>query len=235
MTHLTNWLKGLLTQAFVALLISILLIVSSPAKAEAYGKPVNVPSPRATPSAPVAAQSTTAASAAQSTSQPADPAAAAVTALIEQTQTAFDTALKGSKDILKTLPQTLERAAKATPEERLQINKELEANKDVLDNAADDIDDVTDDLSGQIKKLPLAATDPDQSDLKAQLKSNVKVIEKAIESASDALELVTDDIESAQKDPSPALQATVKDHLKTINQALDQVSTSIKGFAQKPA
>jgi uncharacterized protein YukE len=235
MVHGINRLKGLLAKALFVSLISILLITTVATSAEAYGKPINVPSPKENVSEPITARTAAAVSADQSASQSADPAAAAVTALIQQTQTAFDTALKGSKDILKTLPQTLERAAKATPTERLQINQELEANKNVLDDAADDIDDVTDDLSGQIKKLPLAATDPAQSALKTQLKSNVKVIEKAIESASDALELVTNDLESAQKDPSPALQATVKDHLKTIDQALDQVSTSIKEFAQKPA
>jgi gas vesicle protein len=144
-------------------------------------------------------------------------AGTALQQLAQQTQTTFDQYIQDTQTAIKDLPQKLAEAGSTTSS---QFQQELETRKDLLDDAADNIDS----LSGKIKKLGSGLSE-----------ASIKSAQKIFDDASDAIEVLADDIEDAEKGSSAVLRAQIDQHIQSVNQALDQAKQSFQNLTQSPA
>lgn len=214
MNPTTKWLKQGLARVVFLLLACLLLIFGSVGQDHAFARPLS--SPAATvktstdsllPNLPTE----------QPLQQLGNQAGSALQQFVQQTQTSFDQSLRDTQTALNDLPQNLERFANGTIS---QIQQDLEARKDLLDNAADSIDN----LGKKIKKFG--------GDLS---QANAKSMQKIFDDAADAIEVLTDDIEDAENSNSAELRTQIDQHIQSANQALDRAQQSLKTLSKNLA
>jgi uncharacterized protein YoxC len=218
----TNCQKRLQANFLTVLFASISLIVGFVFSGDAIAQTSPIP----VVSAPLAALTVNSQSAppAQKAAQVVDQSSRSLQAFVKQTQLSYDQAIKDTNQAINDLPQKIESAANATSiSVRDQINKELEARKDVLDDTADAIDD----LAEKLKKIGKSGL--------AQGAASAKSPHQVLDNTSDVIEVLADDIEDAEEDTSALLRARVAQHIKDVNQALEEANQTIKALAQNAA
>jgi len=206
MNFLTNWLKAQKNKVLVGL-IAGLTILSSLTFADVAFADNSV----------LAIITSTKAEPATAVEQAAKSVDASIQTWVEEIKLSFDQAVQEIKQLVEELPQQLAGGA---------VNgKAIGAKQDLLENAADSIDDLGEKVAKFNKRLQRSGTA-----LSAPVAKNIEGLQRSLEDSAEAINLLADDTEKAKKGASTFLQTRIKQQVDIVKQALQASTEAFKLF-----
>jgi prophage maintenance system killer protein len=207
------------------LLVVSLLIINFPAQALTINESPNQP----------VTSTTTANISEPTTTAPESLAPSPLPKWVTKTQLTFDKALTKTKTAIADLASQLEEAATTTDVVvQKQIKKSLENKQDVLENAADKIDDLVEKLQKANKKLAATVGDA-PNELQSQLQIQAQNLQQSLDAAVQTINTLADSTEKAKKNTTEAFRTQINNQIEAVNQALEKAQQAIQGLGQSPA
>ncbi|MBV8887035.1 MAG: hypothetical protein JO235_23990 [Chroococcidiopsidaceae cyanobacterium CP_BM_RX_35] len=143
---------------------------------------------------------------------------------VREKQLSFEEATQTVTRAITDLPVVLQSAIEESDSSnRDLIEKQLNARSELLESAADSVDDLAESLQKVSKKLSRSVNTTELT--------NISTVQQALEDAAQSIDLLATDTEKAKDKPSPALKTKIEQQLLTLQQTLDAANSAFRALA----
>lgn len=142
---------------------------------------------------------------------------------VREKQLSFEKVTRTVTKAITDLPVVLQSAIEESDSNnRDLIEKQLNARSELLESAADSVDDLAESFQKVSKKLSRSVTTTELT--------NISTVQQALEDAAQSIDILATDTEKAKDKPSPALKTKIEQQLLTLQQTLDFANSAFQSL-----
>jgi|GEM_PF-4775870 len=142
---------------------------------------------------------------------------------VREKQLTFEKATQTVTRAVNDLPVVLQSAIEESDSNNRElIEKQLNARSELLESAADSVDDLAESFQKVGKKLSRSVNTTELT--------NISAVQQALEDTAQSIDILATDTEKAKDKPSPALKTKIEQQLLTLQQTLDAANSAFRAL-----